>query len=130
MTSQGGVKLPSLSHSASTGALPRIGNEGNVPTMSVTLLSRPASQAEFRQPTMMPPDSPATPKLTNLVMVKFRGDHGMTLEGTRVTGSVLQAWMLGVRPGWTIITISGQQVQTKEDVDETLQQAVASEKKV
>mmetsp|Transcript_31655 Transcript_31655/g.57610 ORF Transcript_31655/g.57610 Transcript_31655/m.57610 type:complete len:712 (+) Transcript_31655:49-2184(+) len=117
---QGGVKLPSLKQSASAGAIA----QKTSPTGAE--LGRPASQADLRPASKA--DSP--PKVPdNQVTVKFRGDHGITFEGTRVTGSVLQAWMLGVRPGWTVLTIANNPVQTKEDVEEQLAAAVETEKR-
>ncbi|CAE7832533.1 unnamed protein product, partial [Symbiodinium microadriaticum] len=61
--------------------------------------------------------------------VKFRGDHGISFEGTRVSHSVLQAWMLGVRPGWTVLSIEGQAVRTKEEIEEALTAAADQEKR-
>ncbi|CAJ1336316.1 unnamed protein product [Effrenium voratum] len=39
------------------------------------------------------------------------------------------AWMLGVRPGWTVLSIEGQAVQTKEDIEDALQAAAEKEKR-
>eukprot|EP00434_Breviolum_minutum_P032615 symbB.v1.2.028846.t1/scaffold3093.1/size63743/6 len=106
------VRLPALGTSASAVAVGQKqgANEGE--------LVRAASQADLRS-------SKSTPKpKTGLVTVKFRGDHGISFEGTRVSHSVLQAWMLGVRPGWTALSVDGQAVQTKEDIEDALQAAV------
>eukprot|EP00931_Biecheleriopsis_adriatica_P027677 TRINITY_DN16601_c0_g1_i1.p1 TRINITY_DN16601_c0_g1~~TRINITY_DN16601_c0_g1_i1.p1 ORF type:complete len:707 (+),score=182.60 TRINITY_DN16601_c0_g1_i1:61-2181(+) len=117
------AKLPTLTQSASAASL-----GGRTSPTGAAELGRPASQGEIRPGA---PDSPtsATSKDANLVTVKFRGEHGITFEGTRVTGSVLQAWMLGVRPGWTILKVAGQAVQTKEDIEENLQNAIDTEKR-
>lgn len=110
------VRLPALSTSASAAALGQKGpSEGE--------LVRAASQAELRS------SQPAPKPKTGLVTVKFRGDHGISFEGTRVSHSVLQAWMLGVRPGWTALSVDGQAVQTKEDIEDALQAAVEREKR-
>lgn len=127
------MRLPALAQSASAGAIgQRPGAAG-----AADSLGRPASQADLRssgagqsgagQGQDSPTASPA--KATNEIMVKFRGDHGLTFEATRVTGSVLQAWMLGVRPGWTVLQVANQPVQTKEDIEELLQQCVEGEKR-
>jgi len=111
------VRLPALGTSASAVAVGQKqgANEGE--------LVRAASQADLRS-------SKSTPKpKTGLVTVKFRGDHGISFEGTRVSHSVLQAWMLGVRPGWTALSVDGQAVQTKEDIEDALQAAVEREKR-
>jgi len=121
---QGGVKLPSLKQSASAGA---IGQRS--PTGAATEAGRSASQADLRPAAAGSADSPSAAPPSNQVTVKFRGDHGITFEGTRVTGSVLQAWMLGVRPGWTILKVANNSVQTKEDVEEQLAAAVETEKR-
>lgn len=63
-----------------------------------------------------------------LVSIKFSpGYHGLRWEGTRVTNSVMQAWMGGVRPGWSINTVNGVEVNTTEEIAELL--AIASEGK-
>jgi len=124
------VRLPALAQSASAGAIgQRAGAAG-----AADGLGRPASQADLRSSQSAAgqgEDSPsASPvKATNEILVKFRGDPGLTFEATRVTGSVLQAWMLGVRPGWTVLQVAGQSVQTKEDIEELLQQCVGTEKR-
>ena len=56
--------------------------------------------------------------------------------------TISQAWMLGVRPGWTALSVDGQVVQTKElivlqmsradaqeDIEDALQAAVEREKR-
>lgn len=40
-----------------------------------------------------------------------------------MTNSVMQAWMAGVRPGWTIIAICGQEVETHEEITDLLEEA-------
>ncbi|CAE7252513.1 unnamed protein product [Symbiodinium natans] len=76
-----GVRLPSLGTSASAAALPKPGGgEAEVP--------RAASQTELRSQSK-PARSSTKPK-SGLVSVKFRGDHGISFEGTRVSHSVLQ----------------------------------------
>mmetsp|Transcript_124364 Transcript_124364/g.277863 ORF Transcript_124364/g.277863 Transcript_124364/m.277863 type:complete len:730 (+) Transcript_124364:105-2294(+) len=86
-----------------------------------------ASNAEVGLPRVN--SQPGLNKSPGLVTVKFRGDHGLRWEGTRVSGSVLQAWMLGVRPGWTIEKVAGQAVQTSDDIEEFLYKAVGTEKR-
>ncbi|CAK9033800.1 unnamed protein product [Durusdinium trenchii] len=110
------VRLPALSTSASATTVQKPGaSEGE--------LVRSASQTEVRS------SQPGPKPKTGLVTVRFRGDHGISFEGTRVSHSVLQAWMLGVRPGWTALSVDGQAVQTKEDIEDALQAAVEREKR-
>mmetsp|Transcript_112763 Transcript_112763/g.313792 ORF Transcript_112763/g.313792 Transcript_112763/m.313792 type:complete len:683 (+) Transcript_112763:64-2112(+) len=75
------------------------------------------------------PIEPTSPP-NGLVALRFKpGGHGLSWEGTRVTGSCLQAWMRGVRPGWNIHKVADQVVQDGEEIGERLQQADSGEKR-
>ena len=51
------------------------------------------------------------------------GSHGLEWRDTEVTRSTMQAYALGVRAGWTISMINGNECQTSADVREQLAQA-------
>jgi len=51
------------------------------------------------------------------------GSHGLEWKDTEVTRSTMQAYALGVRPGWTISMINGNECQTSADVREQLNSA-------
>merc|ERR1719316_1861243 len=57
------------------------------------------------------------------------GSHGLEWKDTEVTRSTMQAYALGVRAGWTISMINGNECQTSADVREQLNQAKKHGKK-
>lgn len=57
------------------------------------------------------------------------GSHGLEWKDTEVTRSTMQAYSLGVRAGWTISMINGNECQTSADVREQLNQAKKHGKK-
>jgi len=57
------------------------------------------------------------------------GSHGLEWKETEVTRSTMQAYALGVRAGWTISMINGNECQTSADVREQLGQAKKHGKK-
>mmetsp|Transcript_62889 Transcript_62889/g.138466 ORF Transcript_62889/g.138466 Transcript_62889/m.138466 type:complete len:716 (-) Transcript_62889:87-2234(-) len=122
----GEVKLPALTKSSSAAA---IGHRTSADGVSSESLPRVSSQVSLKRPS----SSEASPS-SDLVTVRFRGNpHGLAYsglrwDGTRVTASVLQAWMLGVRPGWTIVKVAGRAVHDSDEIEEQLQ-LVSSNKK-
>lgn len=67
---------------------------------------------------------PELVNLQDLVTAKFQpGVSGLNVQGTLVTRAALQAWMKGVRPGWTIKMIQGRVLQDDDDAELLLQQA-------
>jgi len=63
-------------------------------------------------------------KLPELVSIKFQpGRIGLGVEGTLVTRSASCAWMKGVRPGWSVKSVSGQHVQEADGAEELLDKA-------
>lgn len=96
----GDVKLPTLGHSASAGAI--------LSPMTASETSPKKSAA----------------KLPDLVSIKFQpGKIGLGVEGTLVTRSASSAWMKGVRPGWSVKSVAGQAVQETDGAEDLLQKA-------
>lgn len=92
----GDVKLPSLAHSSSAAAV----------------LQSPESSPKKNA------------KLPDLVTIKFQpGKIGLGVEGTLVTRSASCAWMKGVRPGWSVKVVAGQQVEDLDGAEELLMKA-------
>lgn len=112
--------LPPMRSSASAGSLPAVGNGSRKGTI-VKVSSSPT----------LPGLAVAESKKVedNLIKLRFLGNHGLSWEGTRVSNAVLQAWMLGVRPGWTIRAVAGREVQTSAEIEEQLQQSAGSERR-
>jgi hypothetical protein len=93
----GDVKLPSLAHSASAGAV--LQNSGDAPPKKLG-------------------------KLPDLVTIKFQpGKIGLGVEGTLVTRSASCAWMKGVRAGWSIKAVAGQKVEETDGAEDLLLKA-------
>lgn len=57
------------------------------------------------------------------------GSHGLEWKDTEVTRATMQAYALGVRCGWQISMINGNECQTSADVREQLNQAKKHGKK-
>jgi hypothetical protein len=61
------------------------------------------------------------PGITKIVFAM--GSHGLEWKDTEVTRSTMQAYALGVRSGWTISMINGNECQTSADVRDQLNAA-------
>eukprot|EP00928_Gymnodinium_smaydae_P016281 TRINITY_DN16083_c0_g3_i1.p1 TRINITY_DN16083_c0_g3~~TRINITY_DN16083_c0_g3_i1.p1 ORF type:complete len:736 (-),score=176.97 TRINITY_DN16083_c0_g3_i1:83-2212(-) len=117
------VVLPKLVPSASAGALQA--GDGGASAGAGGAVVAEASRGVARSassPALKKPDP-------NAVTLRFKGDHGLEWEGTRVTYSTMQGWMVGVRPGWVVTSVANHPVQNYDDIEEQLQAAVASDKR-
>lgn len=103
------VKLPTLGQSASATAVgPHAGNAS-------AGMQRASSQGDVRKKNAQLPD---------LVAIRFQpGRIGLAVDGTLVTRSASSAWMRGVRPGWSVRMVAGQQVEETDGAEDLLQKA-------
>mmetsp|Transcript_33412 Transcript_33412/g.92304 ORF Transcript_33412/g.92304 Transcript_33412/m.92304 type:complete len:671 (-) Transcript_33412:117-2129(-) len=105
------VTLPKLAQSSSTAALastaaPSV-EKGMAKSASQPTVSKPSNAASLPDP---------------MVPIKFNpGYHGLSCEGTAVTSAALQAWMKGVRPGWTVKVVAGKVLQDDDEAADILQ---------
>mmetsp|Transcript_82629 Transcript_82629/g.130205 ORF Transcript_82629/g.130205 Transcript_82629/m.130205 type:complete len:736 (-) Transcript_82629:115-2322(-) len=115
------VKLPALAHSASTTAI------GTATTAQTTTLASEVMQRAASQSSIRKSNSPQNATLPGLICLKFPpGRIGLSIDGATVTRSASHAWMKGVRPGWSIRTVAGQQVEENtvgQQAEELLEKA-------
>lgn len=134
-SSSGDVKLPTLVKASSAANLGEAVRKQQRPTStggagggelrrahSATGLNKRPQSKEERRP-QSPPKKQE--EKSNVVVVKFSpGDHGLTWdEDKRITGSIMQAWMRGVRAGWTVLAVNGKMMQSDEELADVMQQA-------
>eukprot|EP00929_Paragymnodinium_shiwhaense_P066960 TRINITY_DN33657_c0_g1_i1.p1 TRINITY_DN33657_c0_g1~~TRINITY_DN33657_c0_g1_i1.p1 ORF type:complete len:717 (-),score=204.49 TRINITY_DN33657_c0_g1_i1:303-2453(-) len=97
--SGGDTKLPQLAKSSSAGAI-------------TGAAARPGSSGDGAQGGKLSKSD----SLPNLVPLNFKPGKatGLEVDGALVTRTALYAWMKGVRPGWSVVSVAGQKVEDDE----------------